>query len=143
MEAVLMRRYLEDRTLGHLTFFADNGNELCRFYTLELPWRDNKKNESCIPEDIYDVVPFSSKIHVDAYRILGVEGRDAILIHTGNFTKDTKGCILIGLCETDIDRDGNIDIGKSRAALNRLNNITDRKGFKLIITSDHVDNSSI
>ena len=139
MEAVLIRRYFEDRTLGHLTFFDKEGNELARFFTLELPWRDNEKNESCIPEDIYDVIPFSSKIHVDAYEVINVDGRDVILIHTGNFTKDTKGCILIGLCGADIDGDGNIDIGKSRAALNRLNNITDRKSFKLIITSDYVN----
>lgn len=66
-------------------------------YTLERPWHDNKTDISCIPPGRYKIVPYSSEKYPDCYEITGVLGRTKILIHPGNFIKDTRGCILPGL----------------------------------------------
>ena len=73
-------------------------------YTAELPWRDNKQNESCIPKGKYELVPFSSESHPDVYEVHNVKARGSILIHVGNYAGDTSkgyksdtgGCILLG-----------------------------------------------
>lgn len=76
------------------------GEPLC--VTLELPWRDNLPNISCIPtgeyflEERIDVLLHNgSEVH-RTYEVLAVEGREGILFHCGNTAKDTKGCILVG-----------------------------------------------
>ena len=65
-------------------------------YTLEPPWRENKDNISCIPLGTYKVTPYTSEKFPNVYQINGVNGRDSILIHIGNKTADTHGCVLIG-----------------------------------------------
>ncbi len=69
------------------------------FWTLELPWRNNKRNNSCIPEGTYDCAYMprsSSGKYRSVYHVRGVEGRSGILIHNGNLAAHTKGCILLG-----------------------------------------------
>jgi hypothetical protein len=66
------------------------------FFTLELPWRDNIENVSCIPEGNYQCAPFNGAKYKDVYEIKGVEGRKDILFHVGNYVNNTKGCVLIG-----------------------------------------------
>lgn len=72
-----------------------NGEELC--YTLELPWKDNKKNVSCIPTGTY-----GGFIRTDGTRgwrieLKAVPGRGNIQIHVGNYPSDILGCILVGM----------------------------------------------
>jgi len=65
--------------------------------TLELPWRDNERNISCIPEGIYTCnLRMSPKRKREVYELVGVPGRDLIQIHTGNKPSDIAGCILVG-----------------------------------------------
>jgi len=74
----------------------------CR--TLELPWRDNEKQISCIPPGIYDVDIRLSNKYGRVYWVRKVPNRSYILIHSGNYAGDkTKGfkthvmgCILLG-----------------------------------------------
>lgn len=66
-------------------------------YTLELPWRDNRQNISCIPTGQYKLVPYNSTRYPDVWEISNVPGRADILIHIGNYPDDTKGCILPGM----------------------------------------------
>jgi hypothetical protein len=69
------------------------------FYTMEPPWKDNKRNESCIPPGEYEfsfMPKSSSGRYRNCYHIKGVPGRSEILIHTGNTSANTKGCILPG-----------------------------------------------
>ena len=134
IEAILQRTYLSDRTIGELTFFDDLGKELLRLFTLERRWINNRSNESCIPESNYKVVPFDSDSHPDSYHILEVLDRDSILIHTGNFIHDSKGCILIGLKLRDLDFDQKPEVINSKAALKKINDIIGRNKFYLIIT---------
>lgn len=88
----LMRVAMTPRvTLGVLIL---NGLPIC--VTLEGPWKRNAKNESCIPTGVYRCVPHSGTKYKNVWRLQNVAGRDAILIHAGNSTKDTEGCILVG-----------------------------------------------
>ena len=46
--------------------------------------------------------------------------RQLILMHAGNYPRDTRGCILPGLRKSDLDGDGRPDVASSRVALRRL-----------------------
>lgn len=83
--------YTETETLGLLFI---NDTYICD--TLELPWRDNHRNISCVPEGTYDINYNKSPKHGDSVSVTPVTGRSGILIHAGNTTKDTEGCILVG-----------------------------------------------
>lgn len=72
--------------------------------TLELPWKENKCNISCIPESIYNAYIRWSNRFGTTYYLKDVPGRSFILIHKGNlagdktkgFKTDVEGCILLG-----------------------------------------------
>lgn len=69
------------------------------FNTLELPWRDNKRNQSCIPPGEYEcdyMRRSASGKYKGCFHVKNVPGRSQILIHNGNLPAHTKGCILIG-----------------------------------------------
>jgi len=74
----------------------------CR--TLELPWRDNKRQISCIPPDEYKVDMRLSNKYGRVYWVRKVPNRTYILIHSGNYAGDKSkgfkshvmGCILLG-----------------------------------------------
>lgn len=66
-------------------------------YTLELPWKDNQQSKSCIPTGNYLCMHHTGTRFPDSFILDDVPGRSAILIHTGNYTRDTYGCILPGL----------------------------------------------
>jgi len=63
--------------------------------TLEPPWKDNKKNKSCIPAAIYLAQLWESPTYGPVYRFQDVPGRDYVLNHWGNLLKNTEGCVLI------------------------------------------------
>lgn len=93
IKATLQRFLHGEVTFGKLTF--DNGAHP-DIYTLELPFKDNLPNISCIPQGLYNAVKYSSPAHPDVWEILNVPDRSAILMHVGNYAKDSKGCILLG-----------------------------------------------
>jgi Family of unknown function (DUF5675) len=90
----LSRDYCKNFTIGRLTLNLNNKTQ--QWCTLELPWLDNSKNRSCIPENIYQCEIYSSKKFGLTRIIKQVENRTGILFHAGNTTADTNGCILIG-----------------------------------------------
>ena len=64
--------------------------------TLELPWKDNAPNESCIPPGTYTCQRVTSPKFGETFEITDVPHRSHILFHKGNAIPDTKGCILVG-----------------------------------------------
>jgi hypothetical protein len=92
---LLIRDQFTDKSvLGKLYFNSE-------FYghTLELAWNDNKKRVSCIPKGVYEVKKRhteKSKYKYEHLHILDVPNREMILMHIGNYPKNSKGCILIG-----------------------------------------------
>ena len=64
--------------------------------TLELPWRNNQRDISCIPAGIYCCQKIMSPHFGEVFSFINVPGRKDILIHKGNLDIETKGCILVG-----------------------------------------------
>lgn len=101
MDLKLLRlKKLEDRTLGIL--YAVHYLTTRPFVTLELPWRDNKKSESCIPIGKYNLVR-SRYDDRKTFLVSEVPGRTGIYFHAGNWPKNTTGCILLGSNFVDFD----------------------------------------
>jgi hypothetical protein len=123
MRAVLIR--LQDngnQTVGELRIYQ--GHELVfACFTLELPFRDNQKNISCIPKGTYLVKKRHdrrSRFKYPHLHIQDVPGRTWILVHRGNYSFQIEGCLLVGNRLVDINRDGQLDVANSRTTLDRL-----------------------
>ena len=109
-----------DQTIGRLALKDDNGKTIFSMSTLELPWEHNITKESCIPCGFYVVKKRYSLKYGLHLHILNVSGRELILIHSGNFKTDTKGCILVGDSLKDINNDGLLDVINSKRTLKFL-----------------------
>ncbi|TAH07991.1 MAG: hypothetical protein EAZ13_04320 [Sphingobacteriia bacterium] len=93
MHLVMYRSYHTNGTNGSI-FIEGKTEPLC--YSIELPWRDNKRNISCIPEGVYKLHVRVSKKHHLHLQVCGVPARCYILIHKGNnAAQDLKGCIAV------------------------------------------------
>jgi Family of unknown function (DUF5675) len=67
------------------------------YVTLELPWKNNQKDISCIPPGEYKATRmFSEKFKKVLFVLHNVPGRDLIEFHIGNKVENTNGCILLG-----------------------------------------------
>lgn len=89
MELVLLRRYFPFGTNGQL---MRNGQRIC--YTIELPWRNNQRMISCIPEGRYRLVKRYSQRFKHHIHLQHVPGRTFILFHPFNHAmNEAQGCI--------------------------------------------------
>jgi hypothetical protein len=107
------------QTLGMLTVY-ENLRDIFQCKTLELPWKDNASNISCIPAGKYNCVKRFSKKYGWHFHVLGVKGRSFILIHQANFVRQLRGCIAVGKSHTDIDGDGLKDVTSSKDTMKKL-----------------------
>ena len=87
---VLKRIFQNDKyTIGKLYL---NDTYLCD--TLEPP---KYVNHPCIEKGTYRIgYQYSNKFGRNMPFLLNVNGRVGIMIHPGNYPKDTQGCILLG-----------------------------------------------
>ena len=127
-------------TFGVLTF----GTQTVR--TLELPWRDNRRQVSCIPPGSYRCSIVKSPKFGRVYHLASVPGRSAILIHSANlagdvdkgYTTQLQGCIAPCL-KTGVMRNkaGFLQTAGliSRPALNQLTAWAAGNPFTLEITA--------
>lgn len=109
-------------------------------YTLELPWRENQVNVSCIPAGEYRAVwNFSPTFQRELYLLEEVPGRTGIRIHPGNragdesqgFVSDSLGCILLGAEIGALG--GQRAILKSRRAMNDFVSATGKQPLRIRI----------
>jgi len=135
MKEAELRRLLQFETcvMGSLRVYDTDGHinhNIQTFCTLELPWRDNKPSESCIPIGRYVCRRVCSPKFGDTFEICDVPNRSNILYHYGNFYKDTRGCILLG----DSVNIGTESICDSKKAFQRfMDALKGVEEFKLIV----------
>ena len=111
----IKRMYLPQCTLGVLTV----GDFRC--FTLELPMLDNAPNVSCI----YAAGGFRGYKHFspnngDVIAIDNVMDRTHIQLHAGNYTRNVRGCILVGESIKFLDGDNIPDVTNSKDTLKKL-----------------------
>ena len=134
MRAILKRiPSIDNCTIGLMTIY-DNKNFIeFECITLELPDRLNAKRISRIPSGIYTVRKYSSAKFPKTFEILNVKDRSNILIHTGNTTNDTLGCILVGSHIATHYEQPQTRIINSRDTLKELNLILPKEFYLTII----------
>lgn len=92
MELTLLR-ISGDTDSPHLGVIVHNN--VPRWTTLELPWRQNLRNISCIPPGRHRckrVISLKAGLTWE----IEVSGRDGILFHVANTQDDLRGCIGVG-----------------------------------------------
>jgi len=139
--AILTRHLQSDQgTLGVLS-----GAGLAPLCIMEPPWRGNRRNRSCIPAGLYEVVPHLSPRHRRCLLVTQVPGRSHILFHAGNLGGDTdrgwhthtKGCLLPGLRRGRMSVDGRRQqaVLASRTAFRQLMDWAQDRPFVLEINA--------
>ena len=125
----------EDYTVGKLSL---DGRFLC--YTLEDKVREvigepvtswKVQDKTAIPVGVYPVIiTMSARFKTRLPLLMDVPGFSGIRIHTGNSSKDTEGCILVGSTW-----DGSSGwIGSSKVAFSLLFPILDQAKEPITIT---------
>lgn len=116
------------QTKGRLLLYNQAGYLLFTCDTLELSWKDNKQQISCIPTGTYKVVTtYSNKYKKEMYEILAVPKRAGVRIHSGNYYTDIQGCVLVGKGFADINEDGIEDILSSKKTLEKFSELAGRE----------------
>ena len=119
---VLLDRYSDDgnQTIGRLYVVNDRGFILFECDTLELSWKDNQSNVSCIPPGQYKVQKRKSEKYNEHFHITNVHNRDYILIHPANYVSQLKGCVAVGRDLADINKDNLMDVTSSKDTMRSL-----------------------
>ncbi len=115
-------------TLGYL--HCSTGFDSIALNTLELPWKNNQPNISCIPAGLYPYKKrWSEKNGRIVIELLNVPGRTDIEIHIANYFHELLGCIAVGVGRADIDGNGQMDVTNSKVAFENLMALVPDKGF--------------
>ena len=138
MKTFIINRYKkeEKQTLGELIVKDEKGEEIYSCKTLELSWKDNQRNISCIPKGEYFTVIHESPKFGKCFWLQNVPNRSEILIHRGNFYDDILGCILVGQEHADIDGDGYRDVTSSSKTVKELLDLVDKD-----VLTVHINNN--
>jgi len=141
--ATLKRQYHLAQTTGQLVV-KENGLIIFICDTIELPWRNNERQVSCIPEGKYKVVYRESQKYPRHYHLLNVPNRDFILIHQANFAgspnprtrkPDLLGCIGVGSGYADLNGDRIVELTRSKVTLDKMLAVIGKRSFTLDIVS--------
>lgn len=134
MRLTLRRNYRSaECTMGELSFTTPAESYLAQ--TMERPWiptplsRGGRKGESCVPAGVYRLERHSSEAHPDTWALVNPEldvlhyedpmrpnVRALVLIHVGNYCRESRGCILPGYGRA-IDDQGIRMVTQSRRAM--------------------------
>jgi Family of unknown function (DUF5675) len=89
MKLELIRTYFPEGTNGELLL---NGEKICS--TIELPWKENQSQVSCIPEGNYELRKRYTPRLGKHFILMNVPQRSFILMHAANDAlKELRGCI--------------------------------------------------
>lgn len=135
IKAFLLRLEKDSKqTLGAMHFYLGL-KLLLSVKALELTDRNNQTSISRIPAGRYRCILRWSTKYKWHFIVLDVEGREWILIHFGNYYRDTRGCILVGNDFYDINKDGYKDVTSSKKTIKRILNLPGDE-FELIIIDE-------
>ncbi|MCK5612062.1 hypothetical protein KAR91_59880 [Candidatus Pacearchaeota archaeon] len=112
MTHIILNRVAQSKAGTYGTLIL-NHIPLC--VTLELPWKDNEQDISCIPNGVYGCSRYTSERRGKVWKVHDVPNRTDILFHKGNYISEILGCILVGRAFTSKG------IAYSRDALAELN----------------------
>lgn len=109
--------------------------------TIELPWRNNERNISCVFPDVYHCIPYTHLSRGLVYLLENKHDRTDVMIHIGNYAgditrhrrSDSQGCILPGLYHGQIGKPSQYAVVNSTTAMNRLRSAIGKTQFTLII----------
>jgi len=151
MQLILLRYYEDlDTTVGKLIISEKifNYNELEKItlrefnklsnifscYTIELSWKNNAKNISCIPNGVYNLSLHNSKKFKNTLLLNNVPNRAGILIHCANSAKsELQGCIAPA---TSLNIKTDVYGVNSRIAFNEI--MKHKTNLKSIIVLDNL-----
>lgn len=121
LTTILRTSYFPKSTIGKVSV-QSGPMTLYRGWSLELPWKENKVRESCVIADEYDAIwTFSPHFKREMWELLEVTGRSAIRMHSAAIAVDhLLGCIAQGLSIGDINKDGSMDLLRSKGAGQRM-----------------------
>ena len=89
---VTVTRFAREGEKGTGSYIKVNGELVC--FCLELPWRDNQRDISCIPCGLYNAeVEDSAHYRGKIIRVHDVPERSGILFHVANWLKQLQGCL--------------------------------------------------
>ena len=126
MMNVILQRISDDGSITKGTLTA--GVFSCD--TLELPWRGNATNLSCIPAGTYNCLwEYQNDLTEYHYQLQAVLGRTGVFIHQGNEEKDTEGCVLVG------DSYNGDEILNSLVTLIKFEDLMNKQPFTLTIVN--------
>lgn len=135
---IITRQYRRLGTMGVAT--AIHGNLTFTCGVVERPWLSNQVRVSCIPEGEYIVKKRDGSNkrlkYPDAWEVLDVTGRTAILFHPANRPAELMGCLAFNDFVGFNPLSGEVRGQLSGQAFTRFNEFMDSLSeFKLIITS--------
>lgn len=89
MELQLLRNQFEGGTNGALFY---QRKFIC--FMIELPWKENAQNISCIPDGRYELELWFTSRFKHHLVVKNVPGRSGILVHAANnAAKELRGCL--------------------------------------------------
>lgn len=103
------------------------------YHTMENPWLNNIRKDSCIPTGTYTCKPVVSPRFGKTIEVTDVPNRSHILFHAGNSPADTDGCILIGMNGSPSNT---MWIGSSKHAVGEFLSLYGKRTFILEITNE-------
>lgn len=97
------QEHTHNSTIGS---FYYNGEFIC--YSLELPWRDNKRGQSCVEPGLYELAHHLWKGKEPTFCLINEDKgvthydnadskRSTILLHPANYPTEINGCIAPGM----------------------------------------------
>ena len=119
MKIFTLKRIATNDLFGTFGVLFDEVTPFC--LTVERIWKDNKVNESCIPEGEYICKRYFSPKFGHTWIVTDVKGRSFILFHKGNIYDDSHGCIVLGeyfnffksLAHEEVNKDGLASSGEA------------------------------
>ena len=143
MKVKLIRFFGNDKQMLGLWTITDGSQLLFNAKTLELGWKNNEPQVSCIPAGTYPCKWTRSNRLSElkgedffTYEILNVPNRAGIRIHSANYYHQLRGCISMGSMLKDLNADMELDVVHSGDTVKQFDSVMGGKDFELEIVEN-------